>query len=308
MAARTSGRTWEGPGTKETGGVFKASARIAPMSRLRFAYNTNGLAHHRLEDAIDLVADLGYDGLALTPDVGHLDPYRCSAAEVEAAAGHLERRGLACCIQTGARFVLDRAGKHHPNLLDADPAGRARRLDFLTRCMDLGRDLGADVVAFWSGTAAPGSDPAEIDSRLADGCARVADAAAERGMVAAFEPEPGMHVETLAQWADLRDRVGNPALRLALDVGHVHCNREGDPAELVLAHAHELADVQIEDMREGEHLHLPFGEGTLDPAPVVRALGQAGFGGLVSVELSRDSHRAPTVAREAIEILRNAVS
>ena len=32
---------------------------------LRFAYNTNGTANHRLDDALDLIADSGYDGVAL---------------------------------------------------------------------------------------------------------------------------------------------------------------------------------------------------------------------------------------------------
>ncbi len=271
---------------------------------MRLAYNTNGLAHHRLDDAIDLVADLGYDGLALTPDVGHLDPLRASAAEVAAVAAHLRRRGLAVCIQTGARFILDPRRKHQPTLLDPDPAARRRRRDLLVRCLDLGCDLGARVLAFWSGSAPAGAAKAELDARLADEAAAVADAARTRGMVAAFEPEPGMFAATLADWERLRDLVRHPSLRLALDVGHVHCNREGDPAEAVRRHASELADVQIEDMREGEHVHLPFGEGTLDVTGTLEALVAVRFAGLVGVELSRDSHRAPEVARAAIEHLR----
>ena len=274
------------------------------MGRLRLAYNTNGLAHHRLGEAIDLVADLGYDGLALTPDVHHLDPLLCTAGDVRAVAAHLRRRGLGVCIQTGARFVLDPRRKHQPTLLDPDPAERRRRLDLLVRCLDIGRDLGAGVVAFWSGAAPAGSDPAELDARLAQGCLAVAEHAEARGLVAAFEPEPGMHIATLADWTRLRAAARHPCLRLALDVGHVHCNREGDPAEAIRRHAADLADVQIEDMREGEHLHLPFGEGTLDVRPVVTALTQSGFTGLVGVELSRDSHRAPETARAAIEYLR----
>jgi len=276
------------------------------MAALRFAYNTNGLAHHRLADAIDLIADLGYAGVALTPDVPHLDPFVATPRDIDAIAAQLDRRGLDVCIQTGARFVLDARRKHQPTLLDPDPAGRDRRLAFLVRCLDLGRDLGARVLAFWSGNPPAPEDAAALDARLADGARRVADAAEQRGLVAAFEPEPGMHVETLAGWATLRDVAQHPALRLALDVGHVHCNREGDPAQLTDEYALDLADVQVEDMREGEHLHLPFGEGTLDIAPVLAALVQNGYDGLVGVELSRDSHRAPAIAAAAIEHLRRA--
>jgi len=274
------------------------------MSRLRLAYNTNGLAHHRLADAIDLVADLGYDGLALTPDVPHLDPCAATPVAIDRVAAHLQRRGLDVCIQTGGRYLLDPRRKHQPTLLDPVADGRAARLDLLVRCLDIGRDLGAGVLAFWSGSP-PAPEPRDVlDARLADGVRRVADAAAERGMVAAFEPEPGMHVATLAEWTALRRSVDHPSLRLALDVGHVHCNREGDPAALCSAHAAELADVQVEDMREGEHLHLAFGEGTLDIGPVLTALARSGYQGLVGVELSRDSHRAPEVARAAIDHLR----
>ena len=41
---------------------------------LRYAYNTNGTANHRLDDAIGLIADAGYAGVALTLDHHHLDP------------------------------------------------------------------------------------------------------------------------------------------------------------------------------------------------------------------------------------------
>ena len=170
--------------------------------------------------------------------------------------------------------------------------------------MDVGRDLGAHVVAFWSGTAPPDTDWSELNRRMVGSCMAIAEKASKRGLVAALEPEPGMHTATLADWISLRDQVRHPSLRLALDVGHVWCNREGDPAEAVRVHAADLADVQIEDMRPGEHVHLAFGEGSLDVASVVAALRDVGFGGLVGVELSRDSHRGPDVARAAIDLLR----
>ena len=199
----------------------------------RYAYNTNGLAHHRLADAVDLVADLGYEVLALTPDVGHLDPRDAAPADVARLDAHLRRRGLGVTLQTGARFTLDPRRKHQPNLLDPDPAARRIRLDALVRCLDIARDLGAPVLSFWSGVAPEGAAPDSVDARLRDGCRSVAEAAALRGLVAAFEPEPGMWTDTVQKWVRLAAAVDHPAFRLSLDVGHVHCNREGDPAEIV---------------------------------------------------------------------------
>ena len=56
---------------------------------LRLAYNTNGTASHRLDDAIVLLAEAGYDGVALTLDVHHFDPF---APDWRAAADRLARR------------------------------------------------------------------------------------------------------------------------------------------------------------------------------------------------------------------------
>ena len=41
---------------------------------LRFGYVSNGLSDHRLEDALELLAENGYSGVALTLDHVHFDP------------------------------------------------------------------------------------------------------------------------------------------------------------------------------------------------------------------------------------------
>jgi sugar phosphate isomerase/epimerase len=59
-------------------------------------------------------------------------------------------------------------------------------------------------------------------------------------------------------------------------------------------------------MRRGVHEHLEFGAGEIDFPPVLRALIDSGYGGLVSVELPRHSHAAPEVARRSLAFLRKA--
>jgi hypothetical protein len=59
---------------------------------LRFAYNTNGAANHRLDDALHLIKAAGYDGVALTLDIHHLDPFAETwAAEAGRVASLLEK-------------------------------------------------------------------------------------------------------------------------------------------------------------------------------------------------------------------------
>ena len=125
---------------------------------LRFGYGTNGLVDLRLADALALLADLGYDGVALTLDHMHLDPLAPDlAGRTAAVARQLDRLGLAVVVETGARYVLDPRRKHRPSLLDADAGPR---LDLLRRAIRVGADLGAEAVSFWSGTLPSTVDPA----------------------------------------------------------------------------------------------------------------------------------------------------
>ncbi|MER6467529.1 sugar phosphate isomerase/epimerase family protein [Streptomyces collinus] len=272
---------------------------------LRFGYGTNGFADHRLTDALSVLAHLGYDGVALTLDHQHLDPYaRGLAPRVRRVARDLRRTGLAVVVETGARYLLDPLRKHRPTLVSAEPEGRAARVDLLRRAIRIGAELEAEAVHFWSGTPDPGTTREQAWQRLAEGCAQALDEAERAGVDLAFEPEPGMLVEDLAGYRRLlRSLGGHDRLRLTLDIGHCRCLEPWPEARCVELAADRLAHVQIEDMRRGVHEHLPFGAGEIDFPPVLRALRDARYTGLVSVELPRHSHAATATARDSIEFL-----
>jgi len=271
---------------------------------LRFAYNTNGAANHRLDDALALIADAGYDGVALTLDIHHLDPFADDfASERRRVAARLRQLGLGCVIETGARFLLDPHAKHEPTLLTADPAGRAHRVEFLSRALEVAAETEADAMSFWAGVPKPGVSLDHARAWLHDGAERVARRAEALGATAALEPEPGMLVETVDDWAKL----AIPGLRLALDTGHCIVTGERDPAAAVAEFAPHLGTVSIEDMKRGVHIHLPFGEGDMDVPAVLRALEAAHFEKLVCVEMSRESHRADTMIPASLAYLKAAL-
>jgi sugar phosphate isomerase/epimerase len=274
---------------------------------LRFGYGSNGFGNHRLADALAVIAGLGYDGVALTLDQPHLDPFGTDLARrTSEVAALLRRHGLAVVVETGARYVLDPWRKHHPTLVSDE--GRERRVDLLRTAVDVAADLGAEAVSFWSGTLPPGTDQETGWRRLLDGVAAVLEHAERRDVVCAFEPEPGMFVDRVDGVLALRERLGNPErLRLTLDIGHVVCNEQEPLPRLVRRVGPLLANVQVDDMRRGVHEHLELGEGEVDLAATLGALEEVGYSGLASMELPRHGHAAPAVAERSLRALRAAL-
>jgi sugar phosphate isomerase/epimerase len=272
---------------------------------MRIGYNTNGLAHHDLLDAIDLLAQIGYQSVAITLDHHALNPYSADCRrQLEEVRQRLARHGLASVVETGARYLLDPNIKHEPTLVTADSRGRQRRIEFLGQAIDLAADLNSDCVSLWSGTVRDGAPDEAVWKRLTEGLGQVLTHAGRRGVRIGFEPEPGMFIDTMARFERLQNGVNAPLLQLTLDVGHLHCQRETPLADWICRFGSSLVNVHLEDMRAGVHEHLMFGEGEIDFGPVFQAFRRIGYLGGVHVELSRHSHEGPQAARRSWDFLR----
>src|SRR5947208_16406386 len=91
------------------------SGWISGFSFMFFGYNTNGFAHNRLEDALAVLAGLGYEGVGLTLDHHALNPFDPHLFDqVHRVRDLLRVHQLRTVIETGARFLLDARRKHQP--------------------------------------------------------------------------------------------------------------------------------------------------------------------------------------------------
>ena len=268
-------------------------------------YNTNGLAHHDPLDAVELLAEIGYQSVALTIDHHCLSPFRPGeASDLSRMRDALQRLNLRSVVETGARFLLDRNVKHEPTLMTADAAARQRRIDFYRRCIDIAAALDSDCVSLWSGVLREDIAPGVAMDRLVQGLTAILEYAAAKHVIIGFEPEPGMFIDTMAKYDELRERISESHFRLTLDVGHLQCQGETPIANYVARYAGQLVNIHIEDMRRGVHEHLPFGEGEIDFPPLLRAFQTSGYCGGLHVELSRHSHDGLRLARESFNFLK----
>ena len=275
---------------------------ITMKDGMYLGYNTNGLAHEPLADAIELLAKLGYQGVAITLDHGALDPFDEKFDQLPAIKELLDQHGMRTVVETGARFLLDPEVKHEPTLVSHGFLARKRRVDFLSRAIVIAKQLGSDCVSLWSGAVKDDANEEAVWDRLIHGLTSIADLAAGNEMAIGFEPEPDMFIDTLDKFQELLDR-SSLDLKLTMDVGHVHCSNEGDIPTLIHHWQERLVNVHIEDMRRGVHEHLMFGEGQMDFPPILAALAEVNYQGGVFVELSRHSDEGPAAAKRAFEFM-----
>jgi sugar phosphate isomerase/epimerase len=274
------------------------------------SYVTNGLADLSAVEATELLQGIGYRGIGFTLDHGMLNPFAPDfSVRLERVKESIQLLGMRSAIETGARFLLDPGVKHEPTLVTADPAARARRVDFLCRAVDAAALLHSDCVSFWSGIVRDGAGDRESMNRLVDGLAQVIDYAEQHDVPLAFEPEPGMFIGTMPRFADLLSALQHHGvdpgrIQLTIDIGHLHCQGELPIVGKLADWADRLVNVHIEDMRAGVHEHLMFGEGEIDFPPVIEALQKIGYSGLIAVELSRHAHMGPQAAQQAYSFLR----
>ena len=274
---------------------------------LRFAYNTNGCASHRLDDALEIISESGYQGVTLTLDPHHFDPFADDAtAAAERLSARLKGLDLALVVETGAPYLMDPREAQEPSLLHPTEDGRRRRIDLIRRAVDIARICEAEAVTFFAGRRKRNVSQENAGAWLLDGLTQVAEIGAAAGVTVALQPVPGHMIGTLDDFKLLREALKQmveiPPF-LSLNVGHCLVTNERDPASAIKEFAPVLAAVTLVDMARGVHEHRALGAGDVDVPAVLAALGEIGFEKLIAVELPQQSQRAHEVIPATMDFL-----
>ena len=281
---------------------------------LRLAFSTNAMKRYSLDDAIDLVADAGYQGMEILLDIPHAFPPNVKDDDVKRWREKLDARGLA--VSNCNSFMLyGIEGCHRPSWCERDPERRKLRVEHTRDCLHLAAKLGAPTISTEpGGPIDEGVTREQAADWFEEGIRSVLPDAAEAGVRLCIEPEPDLLIEKAGQYEEFMQRFAGDELAekwlgLNFDVGHFYCVGE-DPAANAARFKGKIHHIQIEDIAADRvHFHLVPGDGAIDFDEFFKQLRQADYdNGWITVELYTFEHKAVEVAQRAREFLLPYVS
>jgi len=274
---------------------------------MRLAYSSNAYLRYSIEETAARIAGLGYAGLELLADVPHAWPAGLLDERKRAIAACLQQHGLAIANVNGFMMnaVADpRQPYWHPSWIEPDPNYRAIRREHTKRALRLAGELGAKTMQTEpGGPLTPGQSWLTAADTFYEELMPCLDVAAESGVTLLIEPEPGLLIETFEQYLDFVDRIDSPWIGLNFDIGHAYCVGE-DPWLWVERMAPHTRHYHLEDIAVSRvHQHMVPGQGAIDFAATIAAIGRTGYDGWLTVELYPYLDDPDAAGREALVFL-----
>lgn len=273
---------------------------------IRLAFSTNAFKKNTLDDAIDAIAGIGYRGVELMADLHHAYPPVMDAGRRQEVKDRIARDGLV--VSNVNAFTLFADGDtYHPTWIEDEQAKREKRIHHTLACIELAAQFGAKTISLQPGGPMIGTgmtrEPA--GERFAEGLARVVPAARQHNVILGIEPEPGLFIETAAEYLEFKNRFfrNEDFVRMNCDTGHLFCVGE-DPAAVIRQMPEQIVHVHLEDIGANRvHQHLTPGKGAMDFPAIFKAIEDVGYDGWTTVELYPYETTAAGVAKLAYEHL-----
>jgi sugar phosphate isomerase/epimerase len=273
----------------------------------KLAFSTNAFTKYSVEQAITMIARIGYAGVELLADKPHLFAHELDAAQIDRVKRILTDNDLAVSninANTASGYYEDAPPEpfFEPALSNPDKKLRKWRTEYTKRCIDLAKEVSATSVSITSGKSMLGKPPEEAIELFKDSLSEILSYAQSKGVKVGIEYEPGLLVETADEVWVLIDEMESSVLGVNLDVGHSYIAGE-NPAQVILDFSSRLLSLHLEDIREKKHYHRVPGTGDIDFLEIGEALQKIDFTGFATVELYNHSDEPELAAKESLAFL-----
>jgi sugar phosphate isomerase/epimerase len=274
---------------------------------LKLGFSTNAFSRCGLSEALNAIAEAGYQGVEILADKPHWYPDSFDKGVAAEVAAQLESLKLKVSnVNANCTFGYWKDAPpepfFEPSLISPDPALRADRIRMIQNTLHFAREIGAENISITSGKALPTMPPDAAMKQLRESLGPVLETAEKLKVRVGIECEPMLFIEWATELRELIDRLGSKMLGANLDIGHSVVLGEDVPATLKLLDG-RIWNCHIEDIRGRKHYHLIPGQGTLDWSRLKDALISAKYDRFLTVELYTYPDRPQEAAVESLNYL-----
>jgi sugar phosphate isomerase/epimerase len=269
---------------------------------IRLAFSTNAFKKNMLDEALEAIAAIGYSGVELMADLHHAYPPSLDAAGRKRLKAKIASLGLTVSnINAFTLFVL--GDTYHPTWIEDEDSRRRQRIEHTRQCIELAAEMDCRTISLQPGGPTIGTNITRkiASDRYAAGLSELLPLAKSHGIILAIEPEPGLFIQTAAEYLEFKNSFfrDEPAIAMNCDIGHLYCVGD-DPATVIRTMPKHIAHVHLEDIGKNRvHQHLTPGKGAIEFRPIFDALESIGYTGWVTVELYPYETTAAGVAKAA---------
>ena len=245
---------------------------------MKIAYGTYATPTMPLEKALQMIADIGYDGVELCISPKH----KSMPDDLDSATRQkLKKKMSQLNLGVPSLFMLG-------HVLTEDKEAHQKRLDLIKQVVQLARDLDmgdSPVISTGiGGRTAMWETHGDLLLQLLEDYAKLAS---DEGFILAVEAHCNAMIDRTERAVWLMESANNPLIRLHFDIIHFYLAK--DPITETVkklvpytAHTH-VTDAEI--LENGFKL-VPLGRGELDCVEYVKAMYEAGWDDFITVEVS----------------------
>ncbi len=282
---------------------------------MKLAFSTNAFKNYQLDRSIEIIRNIGYEGVELLCDIPHAYPKNMNEKSILDLKLLIEKLGIE--ISNLNAFTLYAISDvYHPSWIEDDEKLRNMRIEHTIECIKMAKKLGAKNISIEPGGPIYENNIIPTIGEIKNlkkiffkGIEKVLPFAEKERIKILIEPEPSLLLENSRDFLQFIKMYGpSDYLKLNFDIGHFYCVGE-DLNEAVYNLAEHIEHFHIEDIGSDRvHKHLIPGAGSIDFRSVFKAIKEIGYKDFVTIELYPYQDTPKEAAEESFMFIKKILS
>lgn len=253
---------------------------------MRFGFRTGGFINWDIENILEKLSEIGYNGAELCLEAHDMRPENFTIEKAEKLRDFMYKSNIEIASVS-----------YHA---DAEPSEQRRINTF--KSVDIANWLGTNVLIINSERLVE-KEKQKQWNQLVLYLKELTDYAKKLNINIAVEPEPLLVISNTDDMIRMINEINSPNLKVNLDIGHAYIT-DPDLVESINKLSKAIIHTHIEDIKDKVHNHLLPGSGDINFKSVRTAFEKIGYDGYYVIDLFHLGDKPLDLAKRSLEAIK----